>query len=49
MVVISKVMSDRKDNSRWQKYGKFLDKFADCLDGSYAETVQGISEDALAL
>ena len=34
--------------SRWQKYGKFLNKYANCLDGSYAEAVQNISENALA-
>lgn len=45
---VSKAMSDQKNQTRWQIYEKFLNKFAECLDGSYAETIQGISEDALA-
>ncbi|MBT4760865.1 MAG: hypothetical protein HOO06_04125 [Bdellovibrionaceae bacterium] len=45
---ISKTMHKRTDPLRWDKYGKFLKKFGNCLDGSYAETIQGVSEEALA-
>lgn len=48
VAVVSKVMSERKNKSRWNQYAEFLGKFNDCLDASYAETIQGISEDALA-
>ncbi len=41
-------MSDRTSPLRWTNYEAFLKKFGPCLDGEPAETVQGISEEALA-
>ena len=45
---ITEIMKERKNIDRWKKYEAFLKKFDTCLDGAYAETVQGISEDGLA-
>ena len=45
---ISKAMEERTDPNRWKKYETFLKKFGPCLDASYAETVQDISEKGLA-
>ncbi len=45
---IAEKMRAKKDPKRWDKYGKFLKKYGGCLDGQYAQTVQAISEVALA-
>lgn len=45
---VLKAMKDKTDKTRWPKFGRFLNKYNSCLDGSLAETVQGISEEALA-
>lgn len=48
VIPVMNLMKKAKEPSRWKKYSSFLEKFGPCLDASYAETVQGISEDALA-
>lgn len=45
---VAEKMKAKKDPQRWDKYGKFLKKYGSCLDGQYAQTVQGISQVALA-
>jgi hypothetical protein len=47
VVPVEKQMAEAKDPDRWVHYAAFLDKFGPCLDGEYAEHVQGISEEAL--
>ncbi len=44
---VLKAMKNKTDQTRWPKFGRFLDKYTSCLDGALAETVQGVSEEAL--
>jgi hypothetical protein len=48
VVGVSKQMHEAKAPRRWKTYAAFLKKYGPCLDGGYAETVQEISEAALA-
>lgn len=45
---VLKAMKNKTDVNRWPKFGRFLNRYNSCLDGSLAETVQGVSEEALA-
>lgn len=45
---VLKAMKNKTDAGRWLKFGRFLNKYNSCLDGSLAEIVQGVSEEALA-